>query len=358
MSASQQALRLLNHALSANIPTVLWGPPGIGKTDQVNQLCATRDWHLETIVAAIRQPDDFAGLPWVHDSLVELVPPAWAVRLVEAHQRGQDSVLFFDELSCTPPAVMSALLRVVLERVVGDLLLPPTTRIVAAANPPEQAAHGFDLAPPLANRLLHLDWPCPSVAEWTAWATDRGVSGLPVIGASRASAFLVRFPQYLLEVPKDEVRGGLAWPSPRSWARAANLIGDGDLSPADELGCVAGCVGEVAGAQYGAWQTAAEDLPDPEALLSSPSSWMPSAKRLDVLHATLVAVVTAVLARMSPQRWAAGWELVGRAADISPDVAVAPARRLARAWPPDRTSYPAPKHSALARLEQLEKELG
>ena len=45
-----------------------------------------------------------------------------------------------------------ALLRVVLERTVGDLTLPHDVAIVAAANPPEQAADGWDLSPPLANR--------------------------------------------------------------------------------------------------------------------------------------------------------------------------------------------------------------
>src|SRR5205823_11964182 len=62
-------------------------------------------------------------------------------------------------ISTAPPAVQAAMLRIVLERVVGDLELPPGVRVVAAANPPEQAADGWDLAPPLANRLVHLDWP-------------------------------------------------------------------------------------------------------------------------------------------------------------------------------------------------------
>ena len=51
------------------------------------------------------------------------------------------------------------MLRVVLERTVGDLRLPAAVRVVAAANPPDEAADGWELAPPLANRLVHLDWP-------------------------------------------------------------------------------------------------------------------------------------------------------------------------------------------------------
>ena len=54
--------------------------------------------------------------------------------------------------------MQAALLRVVLERVVGDLELPADVAVVAAANPPEQAADGWDLSAPLANRFCHLEW--------------------------------------------------------------------------------------------------------------------------------------------------------------------------------------------------------
>jgi len=51
---------------------------------------------------------------------VRFAPPSWALRLAEAGH----GLLFLDELSTAPPAVQAALLRVVLERAVGDLMLP------------------------------------------------------------------------------------------------------------------------------------------------------------------------------------------------------------------------------------------
>src|SRR6202042_2804518 len=82
-------------------------------------------------------------------------PPSWAVAVAEAGH----GLVFFDEISTAPPAVQAALLRVVLERTVGDLTLPDAVSVVAAANPPERAADGWALSPPLANRFCHLDWP-------------------------------------------------------------------------------------------------------------------------------------------------------------------------------------------------------
>ncbi len=67
-------------------------------------------------------------------------------------------MLFLDEVSTAPPVVQAALLRVVLERTVGDLPLPDVVTVIVAANPPELAADGWDLAAPLANRFCHLDW--------------------------------------------------------------------------------------------------------------------------------------------------------------------------------------------------------
>ena len=41
--------------------------------------------------------------------------------------------------------------------------------MVAADNPPEQAADGWDLSAPLANRLCHLSW-LATPRRWpTAW---------------------------------------------------------------------------------------------------------------------------------------------------------------------------------------------
>src|SRR5271156_2029965 len=148
------AAEALGVAVAARVPVLLWGAPGTGKTSAIRAMAHAMGWPCEIVIASIREPSDFAGLPVVIGDEVRFAPPAWARRLAASGH----GLLFLDELSTAPPAVQAALLRVVLERVVGDLELPQDVSVVAAANPPEQAADGWDLSAPLANRLCHLPW--------------------------------------------------------------------------------------------------------------------------------------------------------------------------------------------------------
>ncbi|CAM5503172.1 hypothetical protein STANM309S_04572 [Streptomyces tanashiensis] len=86
-------------AVAADLPVLLWGEPGIGKTAALTQLAASLDLPLTTVIASVDEPTDFSGLPVVGDDPAEqgvpMAPPEWAVRLVRAGR----GLLFLDELS-------------------------------------------------------------------------------------------------------------------------------------------------------------------------------------------------------------------------------------------------------------------
>src|SRR3954447_769383 len=221
-------LEALTLAVSADLPVLLWGEPGIGKTAALNQLADALELPLTTVIASVHEPSDFSGLPVVGDDPavqgVPMAPPDWAVRLAAAGR----GLLFLDELSTAPPAVQAALLRLVLERRIGALRLPPGVRIVAAANPRSSAADGWELSPPLANRFVHLQWVHDHDVVVRGLGGTWPVAGLPrldpallpgaVAFARRAvCAFLTGRPALVHQIPKTEARRGGPWPSPRSW---------------------------------------------------------------------------------------------------------------------------------------------
>lgn len=231
-------------AIQAGVPILTWGPPGVGKTATITMLADVLALPLEVVLASIREPSDFSGLPVIGKEGVRMEPPAWAHRLALAGK----GLLFLDEISTAPPAVQSALLRVVLERAVGDLALPASVSVVAPANPPEQAVCGWDLSAPLANRFCHLFWSLDTqgwidgmIGGWSipelphlpsAW--ENSISEKEVLVA----AFIRHRPHLLLQMPKDEGQAGKAWPSPRSWSMTARYIGScGNCAGRRGCGC-------------------------------------------------------------------------------------------------------------------------
>ncbi|MFI6038523.1 AAA family ATPase [Streptomyces sp. NPDC051315] len=335
-------LEALTLAVAADLPVMLWGEPGIGKTAALNQLAEALDLPLTTVIASVHEPSDFSGLPVVGDDPAEqgipMAPPDWAVRLVRAGR----GLLFLDELSTAPPAVQAALLRLVLERRIGALRLPPGVRIVAAANPRSSAADGWELSPPLANRFVHLQW----VHDHDV--VVRGLGGtwpratlprldplrLPesVALARRAvCGLLAARPGLVHRLPSGETRRGGAWPSPRSWEMTLHLIAFATAagSSREVLSLlVRGAVGDGPGLELLA-SLDRMDLPDPEVLLADPArAVLP--ERGDLRQAVLDAVVAAVRRQPEKSRWDAAWTLLVRALETgAPDLVVVPATTLA-----------------------------
>ncbi|GAA2888093.1 MoxR family ATPase [Streptosporangium fragile] len=335
-------LEALALAVTANLPVLLWGEPGIGKSAGMEQLARGLGVPLETVIASVHEPSDFAGLPIIGADPavtgVPMAPPDWAVRLAGAGR----GLVFFDELSSAPPAVQAALLRVVLERRVGSLTLPEPVRVVAAANPPSSAADGWHLSPPLANRFVHLRWTHDprTVARGMAgiWPAapvplvdPAKVSGAVARARGAVSGFLTARPGLAHHLPSDaEGRGG-AWPSPRTWEMALRLLATGYATGASReavSAAVVGAVGDGAGMELLSY-LAELDLPDPDRVLVNPDAFaLP--ERGDRQLAFLTAVVAAVQGELTRTRWEAGWAVLAKAVDAGvPDVAARAAVDLA-----------------------------
>ncbi|MFF2130006.1 AAA family ATPase [Streptomyces olivochromogenes] len=335
-------LEALTLAVAADLPVLLWGEPGIGKTAALTQLAAALDLPLTTVIASVHEPSDFSGLPIVGDDPaqqgVPMAPPDWAVRLVRAGR----GLLFLDELSTAPPAVQAALLRLVLERRIGALQLPPEVRIVAAANPRSSAADGWELSPPLANRFVHLQW------THDHEVVVRGLGGtwpratLPRLDPERlpeavdfarraVCGLLSARPGLVHRLPSSETRRGGPWPSPRSWEMTLGLIAFATAagSSREVLSLlVRGTVGDGPGLELLA-SLDRMDLPDPETLLADPAG-ADLPERGDLRQAVLDGVVAAVRGRPEKSRWDAAWALLVRALETgAPDLVVVPATTLA-----------------------------
>lgn len=359
MSNDRHQFAAICLCIEAGLPVLWWGAPGIGKSARIRGYGTATKRQTEVVIASIHPPEDFSGLPVRDGDRARYLAPEWAVRLAEA--RG--GLLFFDEISTAAPACQAALLRVVLERCVGQLQLPEAVSIVAAANPVEQAAGGWDLSHPLANRFIHIE----SGADPAAYVSGM-LGGFPepeamhLPGAWRAhiptvratvAAFIKARPQLLLAVPSDAGKASRGWPSPRSWDALARALAAAKAIGAAEdirLPLAGGAVGDAAAHEYLTWEREL-DLPDPEALLKNPSDFeLP--KRGDKAFAVLSSVAAAAVSNLTEKRWCAAWEIIERCCKAgAKDMAARAAIVLAneRSKVPD---YPVPAR-ALAELEPI-----
>jgi hypothetical protein len=359
--------------LAADIPALLWGPPGTGKTSAVEAAAAQAGATLAVLSAEDARRADWAGIvvPDLSAGRARRLAPDWALELAQALEAGRPAWLFLDELTAWPSSARAEALCLVQSRRFAGLALPGL-RILAAANPPDWGEDCAELGPSSANRWCHHRW----TVDAHAWAEGAragwGKPQSPALAAARAlvARFVLAAQSAtdahrkdagapgsvppLLVLPRDPAAQGGAWPSPRSWDAAARVLAAAGGRLAEAHGAITGCVGAEAADALLAWAQAC-DLPDPEAVLADPAG-APLPGRLDAAQAACEAVAAAACAA-HPQRearWAAAWAYLSRA---EADVALGAARVLARARASDATwrarPLPAAVEAAAARYADL-----
>jgi hypothetical protein len=310
----------IDHAValcvSTNTPAIIWGLPGIGKTAMVEAIGASLGRPVRTIIGSLYEAADLVGLPVRDGDRVRTMPRDWVLECLA----NPTTILFLDELTTVDPSVQAAMLRIVNERVVGDVKLPDTVSILCAANPPDSSAAGVDLSPPMANRLIHLyheasartfarglrsGWaqtaplrvPCDFSRERQHWAAVM-------------ATFIERKPSMLHVIPQMSSDQGGPWPSPRTWDMAITVLAASAAAKASkstQFQLVKGAVGEGAAIEFLNFAKHA-NLADPEALLANPGDFVPSVMGDQLLE--LIRSIEACLSQeLNAKRWDAAWEI-------------------------------------------------
>jgi hypothetical protein len=325
----------------ALVPVLMWSDPGMGKSSVVRALAAADGVPVETLIGSQREPVDIAGWPMVVDGVVGMALPDWAKVLLDS----KGGYLLMDELTTCSSSVQAAMLHVIQERMVGRIKLPDEVRIVAAANPPDRSAGGYDLDAPTANRFLHIDFE-PSVEEWLTglranFATlpaSRAVSADELRTAEEVgavAAFLEARPTLARQFPDTDEAAGRPWPSYRSWHSLARVL---PYLRRDDTAAIAtaamGLVGDGAGSEFLEWR-ASMDLPAVADVIADPSIVDWANARPDQVWAVLSGVTAWATAKRTKEAWVTAWgPLVAAATRGAPDVAGAAARALVLAMPP------------------------
>ena len=332
-------------------PVALRGEPGIGKTDRIFQSGATLNLPVQVIELGGRQPEDASGAPFLNkkDELV-IACLLQQVNILNAAGRG---VLFLDEFNWGRPATQGAFTSMVRARRIGDTILSNFIRIVMAGNPPAAAGGGYQLIPPMANRLAHFDVDTPTDEEEDAYLMGQAQTNVVSIDDGEKKimdgwanewakqkgimmGFYRRFPQHKFHRPKEsDPQIHKAWPTPRSRENAIRcvttciILGE-NQDVQDEF--FEACVGKKAATDWAIWRHEA-DLPDPLDMLTN--GWKPNKQRLDISMAAYGSAVAYVIGRSNPEQRKElaipMWDLLGGAVGAGiADIAYSCAQGLVR----------------------------
>jgi len=257
-------------------PVMLWGPPGVGKSQMVSQVAGRHGMPVIDIRLSQMEPSDLRGIPFRVDDRVEWAVPAM---LPDRERHGGQGILFLDEITSVPPSVSAAAYQLILDRRLGAYEVPDGWAIFAAGNRQGDRGVTYTMPAPLANRFSHFEVDV-NLDDWVGWAYANGID-------ERVIAFLRFRPELLFEF--DPAHNPVAFPSPRSWEfshRALQKFGDiQDLL----TGALQACVGPAAGIELSAFVENLDQLPDIDAIVRGEKVRVP--KETDLQYAVAAALV-------------------------------------------------------------------
>lgn len=255
---------------------MLWGPPGVGKSQMVAQIATRHAAPVIDIRLSQMEPSDLRGIPFRAGEQVEWAVPAM---LPDSGRHGETGVLFLDEITSAPPAVSAAAYQLILDRRLGEYRVPDGWAIFAAGNRQGDRGVTYSMPAPLANRFSHFEVDT-HLDDWVAWAYQNGID-------ERIIAFLRFRPELLFDF--DPAHNPIAFPSPRSWEFAHRGLRKFEDQMDLLQGTLQACVGPAAGIELTAFIQSLDQMPDLDAIVRGESASVP--REIDLQYAVAAALV-------------------------------------------------------------------
>jgi len=259
-----QAAELLKIMLEAGDKVFLWGPPGIGKTEMVTQVCRSLDMPCLPFHASLREQVDLRGIP-VYDPVARTTFWAAPNELPQEKRDGARGVLFCDEFNQAAPQVQSALGGLVHDGICGEYELPKGWIVVAAGNRVADKAAAQRMPSHIRNRFSHLHV-IPDIPSWCDWAGKNGIAP-ELVAFQRLRSGELNGKGLLHVMPKDDNVN--AYPTPRSWVKAAKYVG---APKALRVKLMAAHVGAAYASEFDAFIDLYQSIGDLQDIIKNPAT--------------------------------------------------------------------------------------
>lgn len=278
---------IINNELSVKtMPSVmLWGPPGVGKSQAVRQIARKieantgKTVNVTDVRLLLFNPIDLRGIP---TSNADKTLAVWLRPQIFQMNENDDivNILFLDEISAAPQSVQAAAYQITLDRVVGEHKLPDNCIVIAAGNRTTDKSVAFRMPKALANRLMHIEIE-GNFNSWKQWAITSGVNDKVVGFLSFRQDRLMDF---------DSGNDDLAFPTPRAWEMVSNILNGIDADIDNMYFLIAGIVGTGVAVEFRTWARVYKSIPAMEDIFDGKMPAIP--QNTDAMYA-LTASMTA-----------------------------------------------------------------
>ena len=158
-------------------PILLMGPPGIGKTQIMEQIAAECDLGLVAYTITHHTRQSAIGLPYIQKkryggrevSVTEYTMSEIIASVYDTMEESgrQEGLLFIDEINCASETLAPAMLQFLQGKTFGNQKVPRGWIIVAAGNPPEynRSVREFDVVTLDRVKVIQVE------ADYDAWKT-------------------------------------------------------------------------------------------------------------------------------------------------------------------------------------------
>jgi len=241
------AISKIEVAYTAKQPIFIWGSPGIGKSDSVRKAADNLQIELVDVRASQLDAVDLRGIPYV-DPVTQLT--TWATP--DFLPKTGNGILFLDEMNSAAPSVQAALYQLILDRQLGDYVLPDGWICMGAGNLDTDRGVTNRMPTPLRNRFaMHMEIGV-SHDDWHQWAIQQGVE-------PELIAYIKYRPENLHKF--DPSSDDKAFPTPRSWSFVDKWL-KATSTIDDSFPFIIGAVGEGVAIDFKTHLTLYSKLPD------------------------------------------------------------------------------------------------